>query len=300
MAEINGISHQIIIETDSIVIQSPQFHGEFLGKLNGHVIEGFWKQKGYQNFSGFVSPLNLIKSHENIWKATFIPLPQILTLSIQFEEVNGIIIPKIRNREMNIGVFLNISYVEIEDNTLRFYSKDKEEKFQANLIGKELQLKFELWGSNYEFILQSKHSPYSIGFYPKTIAEYEVNTQLGDLHRSILDETYPNVQGIFISQNGKKLFERYYYGYYRDDYHDTRSAGKSLASILIGICIDKGYINSEDDAILDYFPDYVPNENWSDLKKLITIKHLMTMSSGLDCDDNNPFVNPAIVEVEAP
>lgn len=287
IAEINGTAHQIKMENKSIVIKSQQLNGKYTGKLHGSQIVGFWLQKGYLNYPGFVSPLNLISNGDGVWKATLIPFQEKLTISIQFNESDDRIIPIIRNREMNLGIFLNIAYVQIEDNIVRFYSKDDNEKFQGSLNGSHLQLKFELWGNAYELTLESKEPLDSIGYYPKTIQKSEEKIQFTNLHKLILNETYPNVQGVFISQNGKKMFEEYYYGYNQNEVHDTRSAGKSLASILIGICIDKGYINSEDDFILDYFPNYVPNKNWSDLKKSISIKHLMTMASGLDCDDNN-------------
>jgi CubicO group peptidase (beta-lactamase class C family) len=59
-----------------------------------------------------------------------------------------------------------------------------------------------------------------------------------------------------------------------------RSATKSIISILIGISIDKGFIKSIDDSALDYLP---LNGNLVIDKKMknISIKHLLTMKSGL-------------------
>ena len=56
------------------------------------------------------------------------------------------------------------------------------------------------------------------------------------------------------------------------------SVTKSVLSALIGIAIDKGFIKSVEQKVLDFFPEYEITEN--KLKKQqITIKHLLTMTA---------------------
>lgn len=79
------------------------------------------------------------------------------------------------------------------------------------------------------------------------------------------------------------VLEKYWNGYHTQKLHDLRSATKSITSILAGIAIDKGFIKSENDNISKYLSEY------SEIigEKNITIKDLLNMNSGLDCDDWN-------------
>jgi CubicO group peptidase (beta-lactamase class C family) len=62
---------------------------------------------------------------------------------------------------------------------------------------------------------------------------------------------------------------------------NTKSASKSIISLLAGIAIDKGYIESVEDSISRYLPDYYKNIEDS-LKRSITIKDVLTMRTGLE------------------
>ena len=42
------------------------------------------------------------------------------------------------------------------------------------------------------------------------------------------------VHGVLIARNGKLVLEEYFHGYDRNTPHDTRSASKSMASVLVG------------------------------------------------------------------
>ena len=72
------------------------------------------------------------------------------------------------------------------------------------------------------------------------------------------------------------LYERYFRGYNRDSFNTSASVSKSIVSALVGIAIGDGLINSIDEPIVRYLPELEGKgvEN-------ITIRHLLTMSSGL-------------------
>lgn len=58
---------------------------------------------------------------------------------------------------------------------------------------------------------------------------------------------------------------------------NTASMVKSWTGIVIGILIDQGYLSSEEDLVCKYIPE------WTDgCKHQVTIKHLLTMSAGLN------------------
>src|SRR5262245_13991019 len=47
----------------------------------------------------------------------------------------------------------------------------------------------------------------------------------------------PEIHGVLIARHGKLALEEYFHGFHRDALHDTRSASKSLASVLAGAAI---------------------------------------------------------------
>lgn len=92
------------------------------------------------------------------------------------------------------------------------------------------------------------------------------------------------VHSMLVMRDSVLVFEEYYNGYGRDNPHDMRSVTKSITSLLTGIAIDQSILSSLDSAIMDYLAWNYPNvEGKSD----ISIRHLLSMTSGLDCDDFN-------------
>ncbi len=90
--------------------------------------------------------------------------------------------------------------------------------------------------------------------------------------------------------NGEILHEEYWDKYDKDKYSNSFSMAKSFVSLLIGFAIDDGYIKSVDQKVsdfLDYFKEGKKND--------ITIRNLLTMSSGLNWNESygNPFGNTA-------
>lgn len=91
------------------------------------------------------------------------------------------------------------------------------------------------------------------------------------------------VDGVVVVHKGYIVTEKYYSPYEQATPHEVYSITKSVVSALIGIAIQKGYINSVKDPVLGFFPGRT-FENDSALKRSITLKHLLTMSSGLEWD----------------
>jgi CubicO group peptidase (beta-lactamase class C family) len=92
------------------------------------------------------------------------------------------------------------------------------------------------------------------------------------------------IHSMLVVKDNRLVFEKYFGKHDIETRHDLRSATKSIPSLLICIALEKGFTNNIDDPILDYLQNYLPLEN-PDAKEKITIRHLLTMSSGLACDD---------------
>ena len=67
--------------------------------------------------------------------------------------------------------------------------------------------------------------------------------------------------------------------------HPIASVTKSIVSLLIGIAVDQGYISSIDNPIASYFPEYADVFAADTQKIVLTTRHLLTMSSGLEWDE---------------
>lgn len=114
----------------------------------------------------------------------------------------------------------------------------------------------------------------------------ETTPGLSALRDSIEQQVYRDVNAIVIYQNSKILVEEYYNGTSKDDVHDARSVGKSIASALLGIAIDDGYIESLDQPISDFF-DLDKYNNYHEQKGDIKLRDLVTMTSNFAGDDND-------------
>ncbi len=87
---------------------------------------------------------------------------------------------------------------------------------------------------------------------------------------------------LLIVRNGLIVFDAYFYPYQGREVHDVASVTKSVTSILVGIAIDKGYLKGVDQRVLSLLP--LVSADSDPRKANLTIRHLLTMTSGLDCD----------------
>lgn len=104
--------------------------------------------------------------------------------------------------------------------------------------------------------------------------------------RAILDGTYKDVDGVLLYLDGKLVLEEYFYGYNAQRPHQLRSATKSVVSALAGIAIDRRAISGVNERVMPAM-SYSSYANPDPRKAAITVGDLLSMSSGLDCDDNS-------------
>ena len=91
------------------------------------------------------------------------------------------------------------------------------------------------------------------------------------------------VNGLLVFRNGHLVMERYYHGYERDDPHPVQSVSKSFLSALVGIALSEGYLDSLDQRIIEFFPEF-DTPDLDPRKRAITIRHLLTMRAGFNSD----------------
>jgi CubicO group peptidase (beta-lactamase class C family) len=108
-----------------------------------------------------------------------------------------------------------------------------------------------------------------------------------------------NIHAVLVAHGGKLVFERYFTGsdeiygrpvgkitFNADTLNNVKSASKSVASLAVGIALDRGLIRSIDEPIFNFFPEL------SDLRSLekdrIQLVHALTMSMGLKWVEATP------------
>ena len=108
------------------------------------------------------------------------------------------------------------------------------------------------------------------------------------MREAVNSGTFKRIGSVLVARHGKMVSEDYFEGS-RSTLRQTRSATKSITSILIGIAIDKGFLSGVDARVMSFFPDKQPVKNPDPRKEEITVEDFLTMSSLLECDDNNMF-----------
>jgi CubicO group peptidase (beta-lactamase class C family) len=92
----------------------------------------------------------------------------------------------------------------------------------------------------------------------------------------------PLIQSVLIARHGRLVLDEYFYGFDAERLHDLRSAGKTFASVMFGAAMDRGAPVSVDTPV---YPVLAPSAD--SLKARIAVRHLLTHSTGLACDDND-------------
>jgi CubicO group peptidase (beta-lactamase class C family) len=142
-------------------------------------------------------------------------------------------------------------------------------------------------------------SPSEAGLDPKTLC---------DVVPRFVEWRQADVHGIVVVHHGALAFEHYFSGadaqygtaipnatFSADTLHDVRSVTKSVTSLCLGIALDHGWVKSLEAPVISFFPE------WTDLRTAekdgITLRHLLTMSAGLDWNENVPYTDPMNSEI---
>lgn len=133
----------------------------------------------------------------------------------------------------------------------------------------------------YEY--QIPNSP-DVGMPTASLEKVGIDMSLLDFMDDVNSKNIEHLHSIIITKDGKLVFEEYFHGYNREDLHDLRSAFKSIASLAVGKAIMKSNELKVENPILNYYPEYEINDVQ---KKKITIHHALTMSTGIELEDED-------------
>jgi len=108
---------------------------------------------------------------------------------------------------------------------------------------------------------------------------------------SKIDSSTLDFHSILIIRNGYMVTEAYWAPYNKNTTHNIKSASKSIISALVGIALEKKYLNNLHQNVSEFFPEYVPEPSKQD----ISLFDLLTMKAGFNWrEDSGP--NPYDLE----
>lgn len=324
-ARISGYTAAVQIQGDTVSFTLPGEHGEFRGHLgrDSKAIRGHWIQpRRVTSGTAYASPLELraLRSSSRSsrsWRGEVVPLDDRLTLYLLVQQQpNGAIQAFFRNPERNFGRGA-LYDVSLETATLRLTEpKTGQLRFEGTCDPQSDGLTFRLpLVDNTSFQFTRRTPDNAPGFFPRTPApvryRYQQPLDVSDgwvtasleevgldanpiaaLVQRILDTDstaarVPLVQGLLIARNGKLVLEEYFFGFSQDRVHDLRSAGKSFSTTLAGMAIDHRARFNLKTPVLSLYPEYRELANPDQRKQAITVEHLLTMSTGLSCEDED-------------
>ena len=101
----------------------------------------------------------------------------------------------------------------------------------------------------------------------------------------------PRLRSLLVSHGGNLVFERYYNGARPARPTNIKSASKSVISALVGIAIERSFLDGPSQPISSFFPQLaeVPKENGHPRKAEITLEDLLSMRSGLETTSNRNY-----------
>jgi len=117
------------------------------------------------------------------------------------------------------------------------------------------------------------------------------------------------LHGVLVARRGEIVLERYYegadeawgrplghVGFGRETLHDLRSVTKSVVGLLYGIAHDRGLVPDPATPLLAQFPGY-PDLAADPARASLTIQQALTMTLGLEWDEQRPYTDPANSEI---
>jgi CubicO group peptidase (beta-lactamase class C family) len=320
IASIAGRSTSAHLDDDRVSFVLADGEGSFRGAFaqKGATISGFWtQQRAVFIGNAFASPVTLKKAAAELWRGEVTPLDDTMTLYLVITaQQDGSFTTFLRNPERNVGLFLKTDRLERRGDELLLETSDPETgatqvvaRGSYDATNAVISFYVPEAGGSFDFTRASPDS----GFYPRgenpapyvyhkpiqrddgwQVSSLEAvgisRRAIENLLRTIIaarDDSIhaPAFHGILIARHGKLVLEEYFHGYSADEPHDTRSAAKTMAAVIAGAAIYAHMpISLSTPVYRTYFGEELPT-NLDPRAQRITLKNLLTMSSGLDCND---------------
>lgn len=114
-----------------------------------------------------------------------------------------------------------------------------------------------------------------------------MNTESRRQLAEIIKREHGNIGEITILKKGELAYQEFFNGCNETSKLHVYSVSKSVLSLLFGIALDRGLIESLEQKVLDFFPDYQIPEKEQILQQ-ITLKDMLTMTTPYKYDAADP------------
>ena len=315
-ATIAGRASEAHVARDSVSIDFPAggtFIGTFAARRDS--VRGQWVQVAAQNFGRYASPLTLLPCGSGCYRGRVEPLEDTFTFYMQVKPTSGGTLGGfLRNPERNQGVFIRLSNLVRHGDTVDLRNV-RDQVIESGLL-REGDLSVRLRFATHDFRRIPADS--FTNFYPRgrprvayryapprprndgwAVADAGdvgmSRERLSEMVQAIIDNGVDSANAhrphaILVARNGKLVLEEYFHGEHADKAHDTRSASKTLTAIVLGAAMQAGMKVGPDTRV--YATMGVRSDTLEPRKRAMTVRHLLTMSSGLDCDDDSNTPHP--------
>lgn len=306
----------------SIILAFPQHGGTFRGTFANGSLRGFWARRAITEDPlfplgrslSYAAPLEIRKRGSQHWIADVRPLADTFTLYLKlYRDGQGQLLAAFRNPELNSFGPAMLMRASVEGSEIRITS-EKGEAILARLMSRPQRLSLIWPDLKRRIALRRATAGESSAFYPATakpaLYGYRIPANLGDgwqvarardvgideaaLSRAVqrvIDRDPASdrpwlIHSLAVAYKGKLVLDEYFYGHDASTPHDTRSAGKTFSSVILGALMLRGSGLSPETKVYDAMAPLGPFANADERKRKITLGHLLTHSAGLACDDN--------------
>ena len=111
---------------------------------------------------------------------------------------------------------------------------------------------------------------------------------LEDITPAVRSGAYQQITSVLVARGERLVYEQYFDTQGAEALRNTRSATKTVTGMLVGAAVDRGLLRT-DSPVVPFFKDRLPLANADPRKERITVEDFLTMSSLLECDDENEF-----------
>ena len=324
-AEIDRFRVAVRREGDGLSFALPGDRGWFRGRFDretGDVVGHWYAPRAMITGLSEASAVTLRRTGDERWGGRVAPLDDGFTFLLRLDRIGENRYSAFwRNPERNLGVFFDLDSAEFVDERVLLTGTwrgrgESRVLFEGTVEagGGLISVPIPSRGGTYDF--RKVADERSSAFYPRgwdaeryayreppqtgdgwaTASLGDVGIDRGAIEVFVRSELFvapdgvhsPYIDGVLIARHGKLVLEEYFYGFYRDRPHDTRSASKSAASVLIGAAIHAGAPVSVDSRVYETMFDGDVPGGVDPRARRMTLGHLLTMSSGFFCDDGNP------------
>jgi CubicO group peptidase (beta-lactamase class C family) len=117
---------------------------------------------------------------------------------------------------------------------------------------------------------------------------FAATSTLDDITAAVLRGDFKQVTSVIVAREDRIVYEHYFDEAGPEALRNTRSATKTITGILVGVAVDRGLLHV-DTPVMPFFKDLQPVANPDPRKDKITLEDFLTMSSLLECNDENEF-----------